>query len=357
MAERLKLRRLNRLFAKLSRIIVRNVGAITFGLAVGFFLASVASPNPWIHWTNKEKHLLDDFTVANELSNEVRVLCWIMTTAENHKSKALHVKNTWGRRCNKLLFMSNVEDSDLDSIGLNITDDHDHLWGKTKLSFEYIYKQHLYDYDWFLKADDDTYVIVENLRYLLHQYSTEDPIYFGSQFQVVLPSYHFHQIYMSGGAGYVLSREAVRRLVERAIPNGNICLGGDLGPEDVVLGYCLSHVNVSAVDTRDSTGRERFFPFEPTAHLVPSPNDNASDYWYIKYSVHEIKDGLKCCSNNAVSFHYVKPSDMYVLDYLIYSLQPYGIVRHPQILNRSLTERKESKSDLKKWSQYFFWMS
>ncbi|KAG4080227.1 hypothetical protein HA402_008298 [Bradysia odoriphaga] len=180
----------------------------------------------------------------------------------------------------KLRRLNRLFDSDLGSIGLNITDDRDHLWGKTKLSFEYIYKQHLNDYDWFLKADDDTYVIVENLRYLLHQYSTEDPIYFGSQFQ----------IYMSGGAGYVLSREAVRRLVERAITNANICLGDDIGPEDVVLGYCLTNVNVSAVDTRDSTGRERFFPFEPTAHLVPSPNDNASDYWYIKYSVHEIKD-------------------------------------------------------------------
>lgn len=65
-----------------------------------------------------------------------------------------------------------ISDDDLDSIGLNVTDNPDHLWGKTKLSFEYIYKNHLYDYDWFLKADDDTYMIVENVRYMLYQYST-----------------------------------------------------------------------------------------------------------------------------------------------------------------------------------------
>ena len=63
--------------------------------------------------------------------------------------------------------MSSESDSQLPAVGLNVPEGHDNLWGKTRAAFAYIYRHHRNHADWFLKADDDSYFIIENLRLLL----------------------------------------------------------------------------------------------------------------------------------------------------------------------------------------------
>ena len=63
-----------------------------------------------------------------------------------------------------------------------------------------------------LKADDDTYVVVENLRHMLEPYDSAKPYWFGCKYSPYVQSG-----YMSGGAGYVLSKEALKRFVEIGI--------------------------------------------------------------------------------------------------------------------------------------------
>uniref|UniRef100_A0A182LTW6 N-acetylgalactosaminide beta-1,3-galactosyltransferase n=1 Tax=Anopheles culicifacies TaxID=139723 RepID=A0A182LTW6_9DIPT len=195
----------------------------------------------------------------------------------------------------------------------------ENLWNKTREAFRYIYEHHVEEYDWFFKADDDTYVVVENLRYFLYPYSPELPIFFGSKFRY--PQY-VKQGYFSGGAGYVLSREAVRRFYEQALQDEERC-SVVFETEDLQMGRCMESVNVTAGDSRDAFGRKRFLPFDPAAHLANSDTEDPG-YWYNEYSYYKPLSGKNCCSDFAISFHYIPGYNMRMMDYLIYDLHAWG---------------------------------
>lgn len=72
---------------------------------------------------------------------------------------------------------------------------------------------------------------------------------------------------MSGGAGYVLSKEA---LVEYGLPDPEKCSHLNTVAEDVEIANCLQALDVIAGDSRDSQDRGRFFVFNPITHLFPS---------------------------------------------------------------------------------------
>ena len=62
------------------------------------------------------------------------------------------------------------------------------------------------------------------------------------------------QVYMAGGAGYVLSKQAVKEFTERN-KEENMCKSGEDGPEDVEMSRCLQRLGASFIDTRDVDGR------------------------------------------------------------------------------------------------------
>lgn len=260
----------------------------------------------------------DESPLSRVIYENVRVFCWIMTSHNNTYKRANHVNATWAPRCNKYVFMTSDEDSGLPTVELNVTEGRKFLWMKTKEAFKWIYNNELQNYDWFLKADDDTFVIVENLRFMLLAYSPDTPIYFGCKFKM-----YMKQGYMSGGAGYVLSREAVKRFVEDALTDPHKCKEKGTGAEDAELGKCLQNTGVIAGDSRDGKGRHRMLPFGPASHL----NTNHSlPAWFHKYMFYPYKQGEECCSDYMISYHYVNTATMYTLDFLIYHLRPYGLV-------------------------------
>ncbi|KAK7069549.1 glycoprotein-N-acetylgalactosamine 3-beta-galactosyltransferase activity protein, partial [Halocaridina rubra] len=209
---------------------------------------------------------------------------------------------------------------ELGAVNLNVSEGFDYIWGKSRKALKYCYDHHLSDYDWFLKADTDTYVIVENLRYLLTLYDPEIPLALGMR---------AHRLgqgkdYLQGGAGYVISREGVKRFVEKAFPRPEICREYDWGQdEDMEMGRCLTNVGVVLGDSRDEFGRNRFFQHTPEDYIT-----GKHIHWYPKILKYPDKKGLEALSDTSITFHTLKnESTLYAFEFFIYKLQVFGLNR------------------------------
>lgn len=298
-----------------------NAKIFVVSACVGGMIALIASGlvQKWDTHEPEPEYRIND----TPLADRVRILCLVLTSEENHEKRAVHVKQTWAKRCNKLIFASSAEDEELGAKRFDVYDTSDRLWRRTKKMFEHAYVEHLEDYDWFYKADDDTYAFIDNMRYMLAAYSPNDPIYFGRK----LKSDLHRQGYFYGGSGYVMSRRALQRFVEDAIPNEDICRIDWGGMEDYEMGNCMNNIGVYNGDSRDDKKRETFFPSHPIAHLFDTFDKTYYDKLYYKAD-----EGLNCCSNYTIAFHYVEPWMMYFIEYLTYDLEPYGITHtHPPI--------------------------
>lgn len=209
---------------------------------------------------------------AANSSHSIRILCWIMTGPKYLESRTKHIRETWAKRCNKVLYMSSIK-TDFPSVELNVSEGRENLYWKTIRAFQYIHQHHLDEADWFLKADDDTFVVIENLRYILSKYDTEKPLYLGRRFTPFIS-----QGYMSGGAGYVLSKEALRRYI-RGFSSGECTHFSTI--EDMALGKCMETMKVQPADSRDTIGRQTFHPYPPDHYLVRQPPRQRP--WYLIY--------------------------------------------------------------------------
>lgn len=114
-----------------------------------------------------------------------------------------------------------------------------------------------------------------------------------------------NQTYASGGAGYVLSRVSLEKLVNVGLLGPALCDTNEKINEDVEIGKCMRKLNVTVGDSRllsgliktfwhlihifpyyydrDLLGRHRFHPLSPNRTLLAPASDHW-DNWVRNYS-------------------------------------------------------------------------
>ena len=208
-----------------------------------------------------------DRSEAKRLYEKVRILCLILTVDANFETKVRAVEGTWAKRCNRYYFIANTRRTGPHIINIHLDESRNNLMKKIKSAYKYVYDNFIDDFDWMFKADDDTYAILENMRFLLSNYNSSDKGYLG---------YHFNRYvyngYMSGGAGYVVSNGALRKLVEEGIDK-DVCNPAPtkVDPEvseDVNIGKCLNKTGVTVLSSLDVHGRETFHPYPVHQNLL-----------------------------------------------------------------------------------------
>ena len=207
---------------------------------------------------------------ADYLYSSIQLLCWVMLNGDGEHinvwpfspsadSARKTIGQTWGKRCAKTIFYTNSQDGDSEAIHLNT---HNlNSWEALHEVVSHTAKDgDIERYDWFLKVEEDTFLIVENLLYYLSVYNSSLPHYFGNPYQ------KWGSTYNAGGPGYVLSRTALRKLHNQLV-KGHCPKSGST--EDLTLGSCLEEIGVAPQDTRDALGRARFLMYQPESLLVP----------------------------------------------------------------------------------------
>lgn len=214
-------------------------------------------------------------------------------------------------------------------------------FARLRETFKYVYSNHIEEFDWILKTNDDSFIVLENLRHMLYQYETDWPIIIGQKFlKEVLQTNIFHHFnflnnrsqkdYMIGD--YALSKRGFTRLVEDAFTNSEICELKS-ADDDKEVSKCLEHINVIKVDGVDSEGRGRFFYNNPESALFPEKFDEY-DRWYWS----KLQQGIDhCCSDRLIALQNFRDIHLYYLEYFIYKVHAFGRHRKREPLPKKIS--------------------
>ena len=197
---------------------------------------------------------------SNSKTRQGSLFCLILTTPDGILERGKLAVETWGHKCDDYRLVTRLKsplNGEIQNLKLLeppdlVNDTYRLLTRKVLATLKYVNANHR-DFDWYLKADDDAFFFVDNLKTFLSDKNSSLPVTYGYDYKMIVRGgYH------SGGAGYVLSRESVHRIGNLLEKDMSAC--PDSGIEDTDVAACLRDLNIYPNKSLDEQGRERFHP-------------------------------------------------------------------------------------------------
>ena len=205
-------------------------------------------------YLNYKKHFRPRImTKEVQFNNRQFIFVGVMIAETFLQTRAQAVFDTWGRNvAGNLTFFSSQthQKSRLPVISLPDVDDSYPPLKKSLMMIKYMHENHIDDYEWFMRADDDVYIRNDKLVHLLRSLNSSDDIYLGQAgtgakkergMLNLLPGDN----YCMGGPGVVFSRSVLKKIA----PHIKHCLlkaPKSHMHEDTELGRCIQrYVGIS----------------------------------------------------------------------------------------------------------------
>ncbi|XP_022308962.2 glycoprotein-N-acetylgalactosamine 3-beta-galactosyltransferase 1-like isoform X2 [Crassostrea virginica] len=321
---------------------MRHTSAFLAGAVVGMVLYFVLFPNPSIFIRRHEAHtlpeelivrkLLDTFykdsdvelwplkdqtdfkfeddrnskdnnTVGEILQRSIKVHCIVFVNEHSKLRLASAVDSTWVKRCSSLAYIGKTPNQ---SAPLPIVKSNYSLYAtRTEATFalgdavSYVQSKNFSESDWILFSTDNTFVIMENLRYFLSNQNSSDAVYAGKISKVAIGyarPFHSGMIVFSNTALRLLNRTSIESCNEKDV-------------YEVTKSLCLSSNRFVDITPVDNNGTSLM-------NILPPKQS-------IKISGSTSKKVLG--SPYTVSMRFLSYQNIYSYEMLVYRLRPYGI--------------------------------
>lgn len=216
--------------------------------------ASVSTPATSVKNTSAQLRLRNNevdskLTRPNFFSQEINVrqplYVGVVTASGFLNTRATDVNNTWGKLASKIEYFASEDQKKhpLPVVSLPGVDDTYPPQKKVYRMLAYMHDNYIDKFNWFLRADDDSYVRVPELLKFLSKLDPSEMLYigapgFGKDADLERIKLYPHERYCMGGPGVIFSRGLLIKLA----PYLDDCLKNVVVSwnEDLEVGRCIS---------------------------------------------------------------------------------------------------------------------